>query len=235
MPQLSYNGLDLVWLIKECGNHHWNLLGSIKNSHEQGQRLYASFFYIEVDFLEPYNQSTVKEDDIIKGVHRLYKFNRQIYRSKHKIILDDKHICTLTMDTIFVRKHEQSNSLMRGTPDDTDIDITHEISLDHHKAIKKTLASTVPSGNYINFSPEFFFNGAKILYCANYLHLVGISEFLAYKKSASPITKLIIYFFNNLAPEDNVLGHSIQTGIRSQTTLYKSSGEAMCQAFIDRC
>jgi probable biosynthetic protein (TIGR04098 family) len=235
MPQLSYNGLDLIWLSKEMGSRHWMSLGPIKNSFDQGQRLYASFFYTNVRFINGHNQASVKEDDSLDVGHTLYKFNRQIYRSTNNIIVNNHLIAQGIVDSIFVRKTNEQNQLVKADPEELDIPVTNEISLAKHKSLKTSL-STVPTepGVLIPFAPEFYFNGAKILYCSNYLNLVGLSEFLTFQQVQAPIKQVETYYFSNIGPTDSVYGYSKQINNVFTTTLYKNNHTVMCHSVITR-
>ena len=44
MPHLNYHGLDQVWLSKQLGHRHWELLGDGPAYSKTNERLYASFF-----------------------------------------------------------------------------------------------------------------------------------------------------------------------------------------------
>lgn len=235
MPQLSYNGLDLIWLSKEMGSRHWTSLGPIKNSINQGQRLYASFFYTNVKFVNNNDQNSVKEDDSLDVRHTLYKFNRQIYRSTNNIIVNNHLIAQGIVDSIFVRKTDEQNRLVKADPEELDIPVTNEISLVQHKSLKTSL-STVPaeSGVLVPFAPEFYFNGAKILYCSNYLNLVGLSEFLTFQQVQAPIKQVETYYFSNIGPADHVYGYSKQIDNVFTTTLYKNNHTVMCHSVITR-
>lgn len=235
MPQLSYNGLDLVWLSKEMGSRHWTSLGPIKNSTEDGQRLYASFFYTNVKFIDNYNQGSIHEDDSLDMRHTLYKFNRQIYRSVNDIVVNNRLVAQSSIESVFVKKVNDKNTLTRGNPSDLSVPETTKISLAQHKQLKHQLQHPPAStGVVIPFTPEFYFNGAKILYCSNYLNLVGLSEFLTFNQVQDPIRQVEIFYFSNLSPTDQIIGYTSQQGNVFTTTLYKNNQTVMCHATITR-
>jgi probable biosynthetic protein (TIGR04098 family) len=219
MPHLSYNGIDPVWLFKELGGNHWDLLSESVSFYNESQRLYASFFGVELDFNK--GQDHFKENDQLSIKSKIFKFNSQIYRSIHSISVDNNSAIA-RLDSIFVKKDIVSGSLIRDEPSQIhkNIDSIDHTFLEEHKQIKKKLSGFDKDNfNLLPFSPESYFNGVKILYCANYLNLVLLNEYLTFKKIQQPIKKINLYFFKNIAETDQVFGSTTQINNIYETIL----------------
>lgn len=221
MPHLTYNGLDAIWLAKTLGDNHWNLLKDIKPFNVDNQRLYASFFACEINFNHGQNQFA--ENDILNIDSKIFKFNNLIYRSSHTFSVE-KNSAYATFDSIFVKKDMTTGVLIKDEPANPGkiIDIVDETFLEEHKKIKRELALSAndfTQFNELNFSPESYFNGVKILYCANYIQLALLNEFLTFKTILNPIKKLKVYWFKNIEKEDKVYGKTIQKDNTYETIL----------------
>jgi len=230
MPHLSYNGLDPVWLLKELGGNHWALLSEAVSFYNETERLYASFFGIEIDFNK--GQDHFKENDYLNLKSKIFKFNSQIYRSIHTASVEDNS-ATVRLDSIFVKKDLVSGLLIRDEPNQVhkNIDSVDRTFLEEHKQIKKKLKGIDQSEfNILPFSPEAYFNGVKILYCANYLNLVLLSEYRTFNKIQRPIKKINLYFFKNISETDQVFGSTTENGNVYETILLaKNKPIAFCR------
>lgn len=211
MPNLTYHGLDHIWLSKHLGNEHWKLLGNGPAMTKNNERLYASFFCCEINFNQ--GQHLYQEGDTVDINSTLFKFNTQIYRSVHTI-KNDQNLTTATFDSIFVKKDINKNILVRDDPHSNvnDIAKTDCVFIDEHKRIKQELRThnLGDAAIKLQFNPETYFNGVKILYFANYLSLVSQSEFLFYPEIKSPIKKIMTYYFSNITPSDEVFGITLR-------------------------
>lgn len=220
MPHLTYNGLDPVWLSKALGDQHWSLLKDIKSFNLDNQRLYASFFASEINF--NHGQNHFVENDTLDIHSKIFKFNNLIYRSMHTFSVDG-NIATATFDSVFVKKDMVSGNLIKdepSAPSSKIIDSVDETFLEEHSKIKKQLASAdVSNLNELQFSPETYFNGVKILYCSNYIQLVLLNEFLTYKQIPQPIKKIKGYWFKNIEWNSRVFGTTVKRNDVYETTL----------------
>lgn len=207
MPHLNYHGLDQVWLSKQLGHRHWELLGDGPAYSKNNERLYASFFCCSIDFNR--GQDQYKEGDEVTVNSKVFKFNNQIYRSTHDI-RGHRNISTAIFDSIFVRKDLATNTLVRDDPHAQGHEIaqTDFVFIEEHKKLKKELRSEDFSSNLVQlqFNPETYFNAVKILYFANYLNLVSQCEYLFYPELKAPIKQIKTYYFANINPTDQVYG-----------------------------
>jgi probable biosynthetic protein (TIGR04098 family) len=209
MPHLTYNGLDPVWLSKTLGDNHWNLLRDITPFNLENQRLYASFFAFEINF--NHGQHAFFENDILDVHSKIFKFNSSIYRSVHTFGVEDNSAAA-TFDSVFVKKDMLSGALIKDEPavsNTKSIDTVDETFLEEHSRLKKCLSQMdVSDLKELNFTPESYFNGVKILYCANYIQLALLSEFMTYKKIPQPIKKIKGYWFKNIEWNSQVFGNT---------------------------
>lgn len=234
MPHLTYNGLDAVWLLKTLGDNHWNMLSDIKSTNTDNQRLYASFFACEVDFNK--GQDSFLENADLNINSKIFKFDSQIYRSTHAIDVDNNS-ATGILDSIFVRK-DASGTLVKDDPDQDNqvlsMDTVNTVFLDEHKRIKKKLIELkYEKFNHLVFSPEAWFNGVKILYCANYLNLVLLNEYQTFNRIQSPIKKIKILYFKNMAVTDQLYGLTTPSELGNETIIM-TNGKPMCYCLISR-
>lgn len=205
MPNLTYYGLDESWLFKFCGSIHWDLLHEIIDVWGEGERFYASFFHVQLKFDN--GQDFFKENDVIYFDSELHRYNDKIYRSIHNF-----NGGILTMDTIFVRKQEHGN-LVKYEPKQVDSNCKqlNDVGLVEHQSKKKQLLSQplVDCGNLLLFPPNSLFNGVKILYCANYLFLVSLSEFVQCDKILGSIKEINISYYGNMSISDKLYGKTV--------------------------
>jgi probable biosynthetic protein (TIGR04098 family) len=224
MPHLNYNGLDPVWLAKTLTEIHWCSLKDISSLNELNQRLYASIIAFRADFDK--GQDQYKEFAQAEINSKVYKFSNQIYRSTFEISCET-NIAKATLDSIFVKKDLTSNTLVRDTPVhcNKEFETVNSINLEEHKELKKKYAVIENVNEYkeLVFSPEAYFNGVKILYFANYINLVYLSEYLTFNKILDPIKKIEIFFFKNISPGDKVYGLTKQFDNVYETVLISDS------------
>lgn len=225
MPHLNYNGLDPVWLSKTLAENHWAFLKNVSSINDQNQRLYASVFALEIDFGE--GQDSFKEFDDAEIMSKIYKFNNQIYRSKHAVCCTG-NTANAVIDTIFVKKDLNSNILIRDNPigSSANYDETTEIFIGEHKQIKKQLQEFEKISDFkeLPFNPESYFNGVKILYFANYINLVYLSEYLVFQNILNPIKKVKIFFYGNINPGDKMYGYTRKKDNNYETILKSDNG-----------
>jgi len=231
MPNLNYNGLDETWLLKFCGSIHWDLLHTEVNVYDEAERFYASFFHIQVDF--ELSQNQYKENSKLTINSELFKYNDKIYRSIHKF---GKSV--VIMDTIFVKK-TSNGSLTKYKPKQTDTKCREllDIGMEEHQAGKRKVlmeSSMASQGNQLIFPPVNLFNGVKILYCANYLFLVSLSEFVQHKKLFAPIKSINISYYGNMQTTDILYGKTALLDDDSTVTVLTVNNTPIAHCEITR-
>lgn len=201
MPHLVYHGIDPVWLLKHLGHKHWQLINGVRPVNKDNQRLYASFFAAKINFLN--GQQSITEKSTLEIDSEVFKFNNLIYRTLHSV-----NDISATMDSIFVRK-DSAVGLIKDEPanSETDIPYTKKTFLEEHSELKRKLMHVdTTTAKELVFNPAVLFNGVKILYCANYLSLALLSEWITYQTLLDPIKQLEIFWFKNIDAGDKVYG-----------------------------
>jgi hypothetical protein len=171
------------------------------------------------------DETLVAENDILKVDSKIFKFNNLIYRSSHTFSVK-QNSASATFDSIFVKKDTQTGVLVKDEPANPGklIDTVDETFLEEHKKIKRQLSTiNYADFNELVFTPETYFNGVKILYCANYMQLAMLNEFLTFKEILNPIKKLKVYWFKNIEKEDKVYGRTLQKDNVYETILISNN------------
>lgn len=218
MPELNYNGLDEVWVLKHCGNIHWDLLKKKVDMYSICGRFYASFFHVSLRFET--DQSAFTEQQVISIESELTRYSTKIYRSVHKF-----NGCVLIMDTMFVKK-DDTGALTKYTPiaEIAGCKRVSDIGLKqyHSKKLIAMSSSEKHQGNLLVYPPSTVFNGVKLLYFANYLYLSLLSEFVQHKMPSTPIKMLDIYYYGNMSYTDSLYGRSVLHDDDISATTYLS-------------
>jgi probable biosynthetic protein (TIGR04098 family) len=234
IPNLSYHGLDQIWLFKTLGQLHWDLISKVP-LYSGNNRLYASFFFGEVNFGQ--GQDLFGESDNFNIESNLCRVSRSVYQTNHSFY-NDHNIGRATLESIFVKKTQDSHQLIKDTPEQTignDIAIASDNSLNNFKKIKNSLSQHHEFDKFIKlqYNPELYFNCVKILYFANYLNLVAQSEFLHFPEVKSPIKNIKIYFFSNVTEFEQVNGLSLKDG-DVYTTMLATKDRVIATCIVDR-
>jgi len=218
MPHLVYHGIDPVWLLKHLGHKHWQLIDHVQPVNKNNQRLYASFFAAKIKFLS--GQQSITEKGTMTIDSEIFKFNNLIYRSKHSV-----NDIEVVLDSIFVRKDKEAG-LIKDEPAQSNSNIlyTEDTLLEQHGILKRKLTSIDTTlANELVFNPAVLFNGVKILYCANYLSLALLSEWMTYQRLLNPIKQIEIFWFKNINVGDKVYGISSNVDSIFETVLVSNS------------
>jgi probable biosynthetic protein (TIGR04098 family) len=215
MPHLNYNGLDETWLFKYLGNIHWDLLRSEVDMYSEDERFYASFFHIQLKFKS--SQEAFKENDVLTIKSKLFRYDARVYRSEHTF-----GGSTMVMDTIFVKKNQ--TGLVKYIPKHVNpkYGTVEDIGLAEYQQQKKRIFADTScvNGNRLIFPPANVFNGVKILYCANYLFLVSLSEYVQHQKLFNPIKAIDINYYGNMDVADSLYGRTKLSEDEQSTQTY---------------
>lgn len=235
MPHLSYYGLDPIWLSKYLGHRHWSMLHSVPVVSQSNERLYASFFYFYIDFAQ--GQDQYQENDIVEIDSKLFKYNTQVYRSIHSIN-NNSNTTTATFESIFVRKDSHNKQLIKSDPHGLHISTTviDASFIEEHTRVKHAVRNLKISNlqlTKLQFNPEIYFNGVKILYFANYLNLVFQSEYVHYSYLKNPIKTITAFYFGNIEHTDSVYGATIKEN-NSYTTYLVANNRIIMSCTVTR-
>jgi len=218
MPQLNYNGLDEIWLLKTLGDIHWNKLGKVTDMFTAEDRYYASFFNVNIKF----EQESYEEGNKFDIESKLEKWNKKIYRSTHKFGKG-----TATLDSIFVKKHK--GGLAKHDSNSTNYcDTIKNININQHLFWKKYCKNyhkhdshNIPHKMVLPFNPILMFNGVKILYFANYVFLAQMAEWESDNTIRTPIREIQADMFGNIDVNDKVYASTWVTDKANTTYLFR--------------
>jgi probable biosynthetic protein (TIGR04099 family) len=110
MPQLNCAGLSENWLLKECGDRHWDALARETASDfisDEGSRAYAAFTSIR---LRADGMQDVRENDALRIRTELSRVAPVRHLSEHRVSGKDGTIAALSMMSTFVRRTEARNN-----------------------------------------------------------------------------------------------------------------------------
>lgn len=216
MPQLGFNGLNENWLLKECGHRHWMAICDAAGvrSHEitdsQGHRLYAAFVAIELDG-DPL--SRFGENDSMRFRTHLTRFSSKRFFSQIQLRSAKGSGLAVNMVSIFVRKpvFDDNRSISGGHPDplrrvpQSDAPARAGELLDAWKTAKN-LGPPREGPRYAHsICPTTDFNGARLLYFANFQHILDAAEWSALDTrdmQFASTTHRRFYFYGNVNYSD---------------------------------
>lgn len=193
MPQLNFNGLDEIWLMKELGNTHWELLGEVTDMYSTNIRP------VFVDVLFEFDQGSYNERDEITIDSSLFKIDHSTYVSFHNF-------------------GEANVKLISKFPG-SELDVPNQIkpiaviddSLYEYREQRRLLKTEIFDDSFSLVKPELnpinVFNRRGALYCAEYIRISNMCNWLVNKgKLDSPIKKIRMMYFANMNPYDVIYG-----------------------------
>ena len=208
MAQLAENSIGEHWVLRECGDRHWNLLANAMGlstphfSSTDGKPLYAAFCATELE-LRPCDVSHLGQD--LVGHSALYGVSKTRTASEHILCVDNQIVAHLKMMSAFVG-HDETNrnaTIVRKTPA-ADFDLP-DTTGDLLEFCETALASarTARAGNRqiqprlkLRPCPATDFNAVGLMYFANYSALANRAVWDALGASGLPRRRQIIYFGN---------------------------------------
>jgi len=228
MPQLARNGLSENWLLKECGDRHWNALAAAMGRTEpdfiddDGERAYAAFTAVAV---RDARLGRIGESDEFEIDTSLVRSGPARHFSEHRLCAHGETLAHVSMCSAVVRRREAGNnqSVVRArfgalaapvadTP-------AFSVALARLGKLLKAgqwsdalgtspLASgTDKHGEEIRFEPcpNSDFNGADFLYFASFQTFVDRAEWMAREFTAAPaLVRRDLCYYGNLNVGDTL-------------------------------
>lgn len=235
MPQLSLTGLSENWILKECGQKHWDALASHGQRErpdffdDVGRRTYAAFTAIRV---RATGFEKVGENDDFEIHTSLHRIGQARHFSRHGLVFGGEEHGSISMSSTFVTRGEVGNnrSISRATLTslageivDPPADAAEMFNLG--KLVRRSdLANRADVSRDVlaNLntqevsSCEFFpcpngdFNGADLLYFASFQAFVDRAEWQSHKFKEPPVTTARdMFFYGNVNLGDSVLVRTI--------------------------
>ncbi|SDD62552.1 Pnap_2097 family protein [Paraburkholderia lycopersici] len=193
MPELAFAGLSEQWLLRTCGQLHWNALAqqaglaSPDFYDDEGQKSYAAFTAIRV--------REARLDEV--GEHQRFAIEadvQRIARARHfgvfRVFTPESAIASVEMISTFVRRERRGDNRsvckamfggapQRATPAAADLaalakrfrtrDWTRHGHLDRAAHATQHVVEYLPC-------PSLDFNGARLLYFASFQSMVERAE-----------------------------------------------------------
>ncbi|MFM0631625.1 Pnap_2097 family protein [Paraburkholderia xenovorans] len=235
MPQLSLTGISENWILKECGQKHWDALASHGQRErpdffdDVGRRSYAAFTAIRV---RTAGFEKVRENDDFEIRTSLHRVGQARHFSRHELISRREGHCSVSMSSTFVTRSEVANnrSISRATLTSLAGEIAdppaeaaemfalgkavRNSDLGNREAISRELLPNLNT-QYVS-SCEFHpcpngdFNGADLLYFASFQAFVDRAEWQTHKFKEPPVTTARdMFFYGNVNLGDSVLVRTI--------------------------
>ncbi|KVU56247.1 Pnap_2097 family protein [Burkholderia cepacia] len=225
MPQLAHTGLAENWLLKECGQRHWDALAAHGGRDvpeffdDEGRRAYASFVAVHVDMNR---RHAIRENDTFALHVALRRVGPIRHISEQRIRRgDDEAGIVRMMSTFVTREHAGSNrsvakARMTGIDGSTGPVPADALAMaERAKKLRVRDASIVPAlaglaegdGASVSFlpCPNMDFNGADLLYFASFQAFVDRAEWQHYRFEQAPVLAARqLYFHGNLDIGDSL-------------------------------
>ncbi|KVD45965.1 hypothetical protein WS61_12705 [Burkholderia sp. ABCPW 11] len=219
MPQLAHTGLAENWLLKECGQRHWDALAAQSGRDapeffdDEGRRAYASFVAVHVDMNR---RHAIRENDAFALHVALHRVGPIRHFSEQRIRHGDDEAGIVRMMSTFVTREHAGNNRSVAKARMTGIDgRTGPVPADalamaeRVKTLRAWDASGVPAladlaegdGASVSFlpCPNMDFNGADLLYFASFQAFVDRAEWQHYRFAHAPLLAARqLYFHGNL-------------------------------------
>lgn len=220
MPQLSYTGLSENWLLKTCGDLHWQALAARAGQavpefrDADGNTAYAAFLAIRV------RDASLE----VLGEHAAFRIDTRLDRvagarhlSRHLLEADGERRVDVEMMSTFIRRERErdNRSVVRAafpTQDaHSDPAITRSASelvtlakrfrngdWDEHIGLRQGLDCVRHAAEYLP-CPYSDFNGADLLYFANFQSMVDRVEWQWLRFEEPPtIAQRDLFFHGNV-------------------------------------
>lgn len=120
MPQMTLMALSEIWLLKETGNLHWELICKSLNCRsselldENKNRLYATFARIR--YQSQNDLSEYRENDKLSLQSSLSRWGKNLYFSKASGISSRKNFSVELLSSFSVRNQADNTSLSKSQP-----------------------------------------------------------------------------------------------------------------------
>lgn len=237
MPNLAYTGLSENWLLKECGHQHWLALAQLHNRplpdfvDEQGRIAYAAFTAVKLWNLK---LETIIENRSFQINTRIGRGGHARHYSEHEVRLGDRIAGHVGLLSTFVSRHvpgdnrSVSKACLSGTPAPVSEPPTvlNELHADNRRIRSGDWHShhgidrhSIEGARVFDFTPcpDIDFNGADLLYFANFQAVVERAEWtLLGLRRPGHIRQRELHFYGNLNISDSlqIKLHTGQPGYR---------------------
>jgi probable biosynthetic protein (TIGR04099 family) len=224
MPQLEAAGLSQNWLLKECGHHHWRALANLLGldgpdfRDPDGSTVYASFLLVKLEKLQ---LDAIGNDQAFNLRCEIEPLSSNRFLSTHQLEHNGMSCGKLIMVSTLVR-HQDPNDNLTLTAAKLAFEGVSRPVQEHWLHLindSRNLRKDIPPCNWDcvhqseNTLPEFVysptpsidFNGAGLLYFANFQAIVEQAEwFWACNDEQWPIRERQLSYYGNLNIGDHI-------------------------------
>lgn len=204
MPQMALSGLSEVWLFRELGDLHWQLVteflqtASAAIADEQGARLYATFTRIRIE-VEP-DLRGFRENDPMRLSAHLRRYGAGMYFGEHALTGPGAAVRAWTMSTFpEYGERGKNTSLIKGTPAEAgpaDLQIP-DFGQEYRERRASDADAVLFECDYDILSPHDI-NGVGLLYFAAYPIIADLCierhEGPGFLMQHSTVMKDVLYF-----------------------------------------
>lgn len=180
MPHLTPFGLSRTWLLKELGHRHWLLLACRLGLEDadfrtsDGGEAYAAFSALKINAL----LSKARANAVLSIRSHLYPVSEARMESVHGLEIDGREVGTVVLQSVFVARTGPGNRSIRRS-------VVRHFRAEGHVAeslLTEDIAAlrlwNEPEGGperdmHFQPCPLEEFNGAGLLYFAEYVGLMG--------------------------------------------------------------
>lgn len=222
MPQLSLGGVGETWLLKECGDRHWRLLGEIGERAASafrdpgGAPVYAAFCAVSARDLR---LDAFGEGDELAIASRIVRVSRTRFVSRHTLSLRGEPAGDIEMLSAFVRRTEpgRNRSIARVALDgfpETEASESRAAALaarfrgalfDAHLGFDREGAAPIAE-TALRPCPSQDFNGAGLLYFASFQAMADRAEWDLLDVPAVGVTTRLrdVIYYGNAEPGERL-------------------------------
>jgi probable biosynthetic protein (TIGR04098 family) len=206
MPHLGRNNLSESELLKVMGHHRWKLIqdaGGVPSARihdDAGERLYATFFFIDLSLPPTRPLSAHGENETLDFETTLCHHGKTYLDGRYVLVGDETF--TIRSSNVFIYQEQGPSKLSVSFPANLDFSRIPEIpalpdSVDRCREAKmrRTFLGEVPGGvpvfegstEYVyEINPDRDLNGAGLLYFANYVCVLDVAERRVLRSLADP-------------------------------------------------
>ncbi|BAN28055.1 Pnap_2097 family protein [Caballeronia insecticola] len=217
MPQLNIAGLSENWLLKECGDRHWDALSRETQSDfisDEGSRAYAAFTSIR---LRANGMHELRENDTFRIRSELSRIGPVRHFSEHRVAGTTGTIAHVSMMSTFVHRTESRTNRSVARASFANLR-GHIAPMNAHIADMQDAARRFRLREADTDLPEtacasidFFpcpyndFNGADFLYFASFQGFVDRAEWQTWRLADTPtLVSRELHYHGNIDVGDSL-------------------------------
>jgi probable biosynthetic protein (TIGR04098 family) len=196
MPHLGRNNLSENALFKAIGHDRWKRIQELGGTpsalihDEVGSRLYATFFFLEIDLPRELPLSSFGENSTIEFISNLSHFNKVYLDGRY--VLADRPDCSIRASNVFIYQERGPSKLSLAVPVNMSFAAIPELpsapdSLAQCRQAKSKGAFFEPQPGDVplfagerelayRIDPDRDLNGAGLIYFANFICFLDMAE-----------------------------------------------------------